>query len=58
MKNVKITNLWMGNRCRTHYFVIADTERFGDNEIMYEGPLAGCIAYVHRFGIKSWKAAY
>ena len=57
MTNCKITNLWQGNRAN-HLFVIADSERFGKNEIMYEGTLAGCVAYLHRYGIKSYKACY
>lgn len=57
MTNVKITNLWYGNKAN-HLFVIADSERFGKNTIMYEGTLAGCIAYIHRYGIRSYKASY
>lgn len=58
MENAKITNLWYGNRIKTHFIVIADTNRFGKNEIMYEGTLAGCVAYLHQHGIHSYKAAY
>jgi len=58
MKNIKITNLWYGNRTKTHYMVIADSQRFGDNEIMYEGTLSGCILWLRRKGINSYKAAY
>ena len=57
MRNVKITNLWCGNRIN-HLLVIADTERFGLGEIMYEGTLAGCVEYIHRHGIRSYKACY
>ncbi len=57
MTNIKITNIWMGIR-RNHLMVIADTERFGPGEIMYEGTLAGCVRYIHQHGGKSWKAAY
>lgn len=57
MTNVKITNLWHGNRCN-HLLVIADTARFGKGEIMYEGTLAGCVAYIHRRGIRNYKASF
>ena len=57
MTNVKITRLWGGITHKT-LFVIADTERFGKNEIMYEGTLRGCIAYLHRYVIRSYKANY
>ena len=57
MTNCKITNLWMGNRCAS-FLVIADTERFGDSEIMYQGSLRGCESYLLRHGIRSYKACY
>lgn len=58
MTNVKITNVRHGIRVRTHLLVIADSKRFGKAEIMYEGTLAGCIGYLHRHGIMSYKANY
>lgn len=57
MTNVKITNLWHGNRQR-HLLVIADHPRFGASEILYEGTLAGCLEYIHRHGIRSYKASF
>lgn len=58
LSNVKISNTWQGNRIRTHLVVIADSKRFGKGTIMYEGTLAGCVGYLHRHGVKSYKANY
>lgn len=58
MENVKISNTWYGNRIRIHLIVVADSERFGKNTIMYEGSLDGCIRYLRRHGIYSYKANY
>lgn len=30
--------------------VVADSERFGENEIMYQGPFKDCVAYLAREG--------
>ena len=57
MTNVKVTRIW-GGIAHKSLFVIADTERFGKGEIMYEGTLYGCEAYLRRHGIKSYKANY
>lgn len=57
MTNVKITNLWYGRRVN-HLMVIADTRRFGPNEILYEGTLQGCLNYIHRHGIRNYKASF
>lgn len=38
--------------------VTKNTARFGAGEILYEGDLAGCLRYIHRHGIKSYKASF
>lgn len=58
LSNVKISNTWQGNRIRTHLVVIADSERFGKGTIMYEGTLYGCVRYLRKHGVKSYKANY
>ena len=57
MTNCKITNLWQGIRYRS-FFVIADTKRFGESEIMYQGTFGGCESYLYKNGINSYKACY
>lgn len=44
MKNIKIERV--NNGTITYYTVVADSERFGNNEIMYEGTLEGCKKYI------------
>ena len=50
MKNIKIERI--NNGSITYYTVVADSARFGKNEIMYEGTLAECKKYIKAFGYR------
>lgn len=55
MENIRIKSqnryCYVGNRKVEFFDVIADTERFGKNEIMCQGTFKDCIAYLERNGI-------
>lgn len=50
MKNIKIERI--NNGTVTYFTVVADSERFGKDEIMYEGTLAGCKKYIKNAGYR------
>ena len=50
MENIKIESV--DNGSIKYFTVVADTERFGINEIMYEGTLEGCKKYIKNAGYK------
>ena len=55
MENVRITSqhrcCYVGNRKVEYFDVIADTKRFGKNEIMFQGSWKECLAYLEENGI-------
>lgn len=62
MENIRVKaqgrKVWNGSRAVELYDVIADTERFGANEIMYQGDFDGCIAYLKREGYDYTRVAF
>ena len=50
MKNIRIKRI--NNGVITYFTVVADSERFGKDEIMYEGTLEGCKKYIKTAGYK------
>lgn len=42
---------FVGNKKYEYYDVIADSERFGKNEIMFQGTFEQCISYLEQNGI-------
>jgi len=62
MENIRVKaqgrKVWNGSRAVELYDVIADTERFGANEIMYQGDFDGCMDYLKREGYDYTRAAF
>lgn len=50
MKNIRIERI--NNGVITYFTVVADSERFGKDEIMYEGTLEGCKKYIKDAGYR------
>ena len=50
MKNVTIEKV--NNGFIEYYCVVADTKRFGEGEVMFQGRLEECKKYIKSFGIK------
>ena len=55
MKNIRIKSqgraCYVGSKKYEYFDVIADSERFGENEIMCQGTFDECLAYLERNGI-------
>ena len=62
MNNIRIKaqgrTVWNGHKAVELYNVLADSDRFGKDAIMYQGDFDGCVAYIKRDGYDYTREAF